>query len=51
MQGGMGETMLLQDELAQAFGFIGIGLAQLVGVEAVLGFALEIAAQGNPLIP
>jgi hypothetical protein len=41
----MRQAMLLQDELAQTLGFIGVGLAQFVGVETALGFPFEIAAQ------
>lgn len=45
MQGRVGQAMLLQNELAQALGFIGIGLAQFVGEETFVGLTLEIAAQ------
>ncbi|MNR25057.1 hypothetical protein D3C85_1421800 [compost metagenome] len=50
MQGGVGQPMLLQDVLTQAFGFVLVVLAQLIGVEALLGFFLERAAQRNSLI-
>ncbi|MNL81890.1 hypothetical protein D3C87_2091270 [compost metagenome] len=50
MQGGMSQPMLLQDELAQTFGFVLGVLVQLIGIEAVFGFFLEGAAQRNPLI-
>ena len=42
--------MLLQDELAQTLGFIGIAQAQLIGVEALFVFFLDSTAQGNPLV-
>jgi hypothetical protein len=41
----MRQAMLLQDELAQAFGFVGVGLAQFVGIETIFGFPFEIATQ------
>ena len=41
----MRQAMLLQDELTQPLGFVGIGLAQLVGVEPAFGFPFEITAQ------
>lgn len=50
MQCGMRQPMLLQDVLAQALGFVRVTLTQLVGVEAILGFFLERAAQRDPLI-
>lgn len=50
MQRGMSQPMLLQNELVQAFGFVRIALAQLIGIEALFVFFLESATQGNPLI-
>jgi hypothetical protein len=40
MHFGVGQAMLLQDELAQALGFIRITLAQAVGKQAASRFAL-----------
>ena len=50
MQGRMAEAVLLQNELAQALGFVRVALVQAIGEEALGGFALEAAAQGNALI-
>jgi hypothetical protein len=46
----MGQAMLLQNELAQALGFIQVVLAQLVGKETPLGFFFQRATQGDSLI-
>lgn len=43
-------AMLLEDELAQALGFLGIALVQAIGIEAGLGRPFELPVQGNPLI-
>lgn len=50
MQRRMSQPMLLQDVLAQALGFIGVALAQLISVEAIFGFFLQGAAQRNSLV-
>lgn len=50
MQRRVCQAMLLKDELAQALGFIFVGLAQFIGIETVLGFTLKRAAQRNPFI-
>jgi hypothetical protein len=42
MHGRMRQPMLLKDVLAQTLGFVLVILTQLIGIEAVLGFFLEV---------
>lgn len=46
----MDQTVLVQDELAQALGFVDVALAQPIGEQPTCGFSFEGSAQRDAFV-